>query len=184
MKYKFRAKFSTKELKKTEVAELTQLLTGSTSLILFFGAAVKHQELEALRAKLTPAKAQLRFVKNTLFRVAAKAAKLPESLSSDEVLREATAVVFINSDDFVTPIKILKEALGKNETVRMKIGFLDTEVYEGAKVLTFASIPSKEQLIAKMVGSLKSPLYRLHNALSYDIRRLAMGLQQVASKKG
>lgn len=182
MKYKFRAKFSTKELKKTEVAELTKLLTASKSLILFFGAAVKHQELETLRAKLTPAHAQLRFVKNTLFRVAAKAAKLPESLSSEEVLKEATAVVFINSDDFVTPIKILKEALGKNETVRMKIGFLDTEVYEGAKVLTFASIPSKEQLIAKMVGSLKSPLYRLHNALSYDMRKLAMGLSERAKK--
>lgn len=182
MKYKYRKNLTQKELKKTEIEKLTQLLLASKSIVLFFGAAVPHLELEALRAKLSPVGAHLRFLKNTLFKVAAKAAKLPDALIADSVLKEATAAMFINGDDFIAPIKVLKEVLGKNETVKMKIGFLDSDVYEGAKVYSFANIPSKEELIGKLVGSLKAPQYRLHNALSYNIRALAMGLSERAKK--
>lgn len=184
MKYKFRVALTPKQLREKSVQEIKKDLESAKSLILFSSTFVKHQDFEALRNKLRPLNAKLKFVKNTLFRVAAKDKGIPEALLADKVLFEQTAVIFVNSEDFIAPIKLFKEALGKNENVKVKMAFLDTEVYDSSKVLEFASIPSKQELYAKLVGSMKSPLYRLHNALTYDMRRLAMGLKAIADKAG
>lgn len=182
MKYKFRISLTPKQLREKSVQEIKKDLDSAKSLILFSSTFVKHQDFEALRNKLRTVNAKLKFVKNTLFRVAAKDKKIPDGLLADAVLFEQTAVIFINSEDFVAPIKLFKEALGKNENVKVKMAFLDSELYDSNKVMEFASVPSKQELYAKLVGSMKSPLYRLHNALTSDMRKLAVGLQAISLK--
>ncbi|MFA6005877.1 MAG: 50S ribosomal protein L10 [Patescibacteria group bacterium] len=183
MKYKFRIALSPKQLREKSVEEIKKDLAGAKSLFLFSSVQVKHQDFEELRKKLATVNAKLKFVKNTLFRVAAKDKKLPENLLVDTVLFEQTAVVFINGEDFIAPIKMFKEAFGKNEAVKVKMAFLDKEVYEASRVLEFATIPSKQELYAKLVGSLKSPIYGLYYALTSDMRKLAYGLKAIADKQ-
>ena len=48
--------------------------------------------------------------------------------------------------------------------------------------MEFASVPSKQELYTKLVGSMKSPLFRLHNGLTYDMRKLALGLKAISLK--
>jgi large subunit ribosomal protein L10 len=184
MKYKFRKALSPRALRAQKVDLIKKDLATAKSIILFASSKVPHLELEGLRHKLEEAQsgAKLRFVKNTLFRVAAKDAGLPEGIYSDEVLKESTAVLFVENEDFITAIKVLKEVFGKNENVSVKIALLDNELYQSAQVMSFASIPSKQELYGKLVGSMKSPIYGLYYALTSDLRKLAFGLQAVSSK--
>lgn len=182
MKLKFRTQYAPRELRAQKVEELKKALSTAKSIVLFSTERVPHIEFETFRKKLASVGTHLHFVKNTLFRVAAREAKLNEALFEDAILQGSTAVLFIESEDFVMPIKIFKEAFGKNENVKIKIGFIDSTIYESGKVLAFASIPSKQELYTKLVGSMSSPLYGLYYALTSDLRKLAIGLHAISLK--
>ena len=67
--------------------------------------------------------------------------------------------IAIGSNDAVAPAKVLKEYADKIESFEIVAGYLDGKVVDKATVEHLASIPSKEVLIAKLLGSIKSPLY-------------------------
>ena len=71
--------------------------------------------------------------------------------------------------DPIAPAKIMKEYADKVENFEIKAGFVDGNVVDAAAVLELASIPGKEQLIAKMMGSLMSSLYGLAYVLQAKI---------------
>ena len=77
------------------------------------------------------------------------------------------------SKDPIAPAKILSEYADKINTFEVKGGFIDGEVIDQAKVKELASIPPKEVLICKLMGSMMSPLYGL-----------AYGLQAIIDKSG
>ena len=86
---------------------------------------------------------------------------------------EGMNAVAISYDDPIAPAKILKEYAEKIETFTLRAGFLDGAVVDEATVKELADIPPKEVLIAKMLGSLQSP-----------ISGLAVALQAVVDKNG
>ncbi len=184
MKYKFRIKHSPKELREQRVDSLKKELSEAKSFVLFSSSNVTHQQFEELRTKLTETDTKLRFVKNTLFRISAESLKFPKELYAEDILQGPTAAILVMGDDFVASLKALKAVFGQTETVKVKIGFLDQAVYGGSQVLEFAKIPSPEELRAKLVGMIKSPLYGLHRALSYDTQRLAVVLTKIGEKGG
>ncbi len=73
--------------------------------------------------------------------------------------------IAIASEDAVAPAKVLKEYSEKIESFEILAGYLDGAVVGKDVVLQLADIPSKEVLIAKLLGSVKSPLYGLAYAL-------------------
>ena len=81
-----------------------------------------------------------------------------------QYLTGMTAIA-IASDDAVAPAKVLKEYAEKIESFEILAGYLDGAVVDKNTVLQLADIPSKEVLIAKLLGSIKSPLYGLAYAL-------------------
>ena len=68
--------------------------------------------------------------------------------------------VAISLDDPIAPAKILKEYADKIETFEIRGGVLDGAVVDAATVNELAAIPPKEVLIAKLLGSIQSPLYK------------------------
>ncbi len=183
MKFKFRLQHTPRQLRQLNVKELTQELKQAKSLVLFESTKVTHQQFEELRRKLREKKAVLRFVKNTLFAVAARELGLPTELYSSEIIYGPTAVIYILTDDFVSAVKAFAEVLGGLETVRVKIAFLDKTIYKGSDVLEFAKIPTEEELQAKLVGMLQAPLYSLHRVLDALPRGLANLIQQLAERR-
>jgi large subunit ribosomal protein L10 len=75
----------------------------------------------------------------------------------------------LSANDPVAPAKIMKEYAEKVESFEIKAGFVDGGLLDAAGVNELASIPSKEQLIVKMLGSLMSPLYGLAYVLQAKI---------------
>ena len=81
-----------------------------------------------------------------------------------QYLNGMTAIA-ISQEDPIAPAKILKEYADKIESFNILAGYVDGGVIDAAGVNELASIPSKEVLIAKFLGSIKSPLYNFAYAL-------------------
>lgn len=149
------------ENKKAVVAALTERLKNAQAgVIADYRGLTVAQDTE-LRTKLREAGVEYTIVKNTLTRFAANEVGL-EGL--DPVLHGPTALA-TSSNDVVAPAKVLVEFAKNNEQLEIKAGFVDGKVIGVDEVKVYASIPSKEVLIAKMLGSLQAPIASLVRTL-------------------
>lgn len=149
------------ENKKAVVAELAERLKNAQAgVIADYRGLTVAQDTE-LRTKLREAGVEYTIVKNTLTRFAANEVGL-EGL--DPILHGPTALA-TSSNDVVAPAKVLVEFAKNNEQLEIKAGFVDGKVIGVDEVKVYASIPSKEVLIAKMLGSLQAPIASLVRTL-------------------
>lgn len=157
-------------------------LSEAKSLIIFSSSHISHKTFEEFREQLAKINVKLRFVKNTLFKVAASELKLPKSLYEPKILTGPTSLIYVLGDDFISAIKALTEKFGGTENVQVKIALLDKEIYDQSQVLEFSKIPTALQLQAKLTAILNNPLQKLHSVLSHDLGKLVRSLSQIAKK--
>ena len=87
------------------------------------------------------------------------------------------------SDDEVTPAKVLFDFVKKIDAFEFKAGAVDGKVIDVDGIMALAKLPSKEELIAKMLGSMNSPISGLANVLNGTIRGLVVALNAIAEQK-
>jgi large subunit ribosomal protein L10 len=127
-------------------------------------------QLTDLRRALRPADVEVNIVKNTLAAMAATQAGRPEM---SELLTGPTALA-IGFGDPVAPVKALTEHLrARRMTLDIHGGWLEGKILTRAEVEGLATMPSKEQMIADVVGKLQSPLYNFAGLLQASIRNFA-----------
>jgi len=156
------------EQKQAMLAELVESMKNAESGVLVNYCGITVEDDTKLRKSLREAGVDYRVVKNTYIRKAAAEAGLN---GFDNVLEGMTAIAM--SSDAVAPAKILCKYAKDNENFTVKAGFIDGRVIDVAEVEALAAIPGKEGLIAKMLGSIQSPLYGL-----------AIALQAIVDKSG
>jgi large subunit ribosomal protein L10 len=132
-----------------------------------------------LRNKCREAGVSFQVVKNTLARRAMDPA-IAQAL--DPVLQGPTAVAVSEKDEIV-PAKILNDFMKEFERPSLKAGIVDGKVMGKAQVLVLAKLPGRDVLLARFAGGLKSPVIKLHTALSSPLQKLAVALKQVSEKK-
>lgn len=120
-----------------------------------------------LRSDLRKAGVEYAVVKNTL---TSKACDIIGFEGLKDVLNGMTAMAICSTDP-VAPAKILSEFAKDNENFVIKAGFVDGGVIDANGVKALAAIPSKEVLIAKIMGSLQSSLYNFAYALQAIIEK-------------
>ena len=153
------------EQKTALVASLAERLRAATAGVLVKYEGISVEDDTKLRAALRAAGVEYTVVKNSLTGRACEAADLGEM---KQYLGGMTAIA-TSATDPVAPAKILKEYADKIESFELRAGFVDGEVLDKAGVETLASIPSKEVLLAKMLGSLMAPLYSFARVLQAKI---------------
>ena len=149
------------EQKKAIVADLAEQLKNSPA-----GVVVNYQGITVdadtkMRKALREAGVKYTVMKNSLTGRACEEVGLGEM---KQYLSGMTAIA-IGTDDAIAPAKVLKEYAEKIESFEILAGYLDGKVVDKATVEQLASIPSKEVLIAKLLGSIKSPLYNFAYAI-------------------
>ena len=82
-----------------------------------------------------------------------------------QYLSGMTAIAISSPEDPIAPAKILKEYADKIDSFQILAGYCDGEVIDAAGVNSLAEIPSKEVLLAKFLGSIKSPIYNFAYAI-------------------
>ncbi|MCL1793046.1 MAG: 50S ribosomal protein L10 [Oscillospiraceae bacterium] len=167
------------EEKKQLVANLSEKFKNSAS-----GVLVDYQGIDVgmdtkMRSELRAAGVDYFVFKNTLARFAAKECGFDDLLPA---LVKMTAIA-VSSNDPVAPAKILTAYADKIQTFNIKAGFVEGSVIDADGVNRLATLPSKEELVAKALGSLQSPIYGLVNVLNGNLRGLACVLQAICDKK-
>lgn len=167
-----------REINEKIVAEIKQKLEESTAVILTNYRGLNVAQMTQLRAKLREAGVEYKVLKNTLTRLAAHQVGL-EGL--DDYLTGPTAIAF--SKDPVAPAKILSNFAKENKALEIKAGVLEGKIIDLEGVKALASLPSREELLAKVVGGMQAPIYGLAFVLSGCLRNLVYVLDAVRKQK-
>ena len=149
------------EQKQQAVADLAAQLKTSTAGVLVNYQGITVDDDTKMRKALREAGVKYMVVKNSLTGRACDEVGLSDM---KQHLSGMTAIA-IGSDDPIAPAKVLKEYAEKVESFSILAGYLDGAVIDAKTVEALADIPSKEVLIAKFLGSIKSPIYGFAYAL-------------------
>ncbi len=155
--------------KAARVQELEEKLKGAASFVLVDYKGITVADDTTLRRNLREANVEYFVEKNTMLKRALHNLGMEDF---DEVLNGTTAIA-ISTEDQTAPARILGEFAEKSETFKLKAGCVDGEYYDEAKVVALSKIPSKDVLLAQLVGSLQGP-----------IQKLAALLQAIVDKNG
>ena len=165
--------------KEAAIGELKERLEQSGNLFFTNYAGLTVEEITRLRGELRKDGSTYAVAKNTLFSIAA-GDELAKQL--EQFLHGPTAIVFAGSDP-VAPAKALKKFSDDVKPVEVKAAYIEGRVVDAAQVKVLAALPSREELIAKMVGSIASPLRGLVTVLSGNQSGLVRVLNSIREQK-
>lgn len=155
--------------KVAQVDQLTTSLTQKHDVVLLGFDRTSHIALESLRRSLRQTQATMQVVKTSLMSKALERVEALADFTSKALpIRESTAVVHMGTD-WSSSLKAIFEFAKKETSVFFKIGFLDKVVYERSSLERLAQLPSKTELLGKVIGSLKSPVNRLDYAVKFPM---------------
>ena len=149
------------EQKKQVVETLASKMQSAAAGVLVKYEGITVAEDTELRNALRKAGVEYTVMKNTL---TGRACDIAGYGDMKQYLSGMTAIA-ISQDDPIAPAKIMKEYADKIESFKIVAGYLDGKVVDAATIEALADIPSKEVLIAKLLGSIRSPLYNFAYAL-------------------
>jgi large subunit ribosomal protein L10 len=162
------------EKKKQIITNLEQSFAKANSGILTDYRGLRTSDVVSLRRKLREIGVEYHIVKNTLAKIAAKQAGKDQIT---EIFEGPMAVAFVK-DDISRSAKVLTEHIAATKmAMTIKGGFLGNKMLTPKEVATIATLPSREVLIAKLLGGVQGPLYALLNQVNAPLRGLMVVLQ-------
>lgn len=167
-----------KEQKKEVLQEIKNKFADAKLVVLSSYDKLPVSEIQALRIKLREKKVFYRVIKKTLLKLALKD-NLDEGLIDE--LRGNLSLAY--SPDEVSAAKVLAEFAKNNEDLQIHAGWLEDKFVNKAQVEELSKLLSKEELLSKFVGTLKSPISGFANVLSGNTRGLVNVLRAIAEGK-
>jgi len=166
--------------KKKFVDEMSEKLKNATSIVIIDYRGLKVSQDTELRKKMREAGAEYVVAKNRLMKLAMREAGI--ELDFDDVL-EGTNSFAIGYEDSVAPAKVAYEFGKSLKIFEIKAGYLEGKRINAAEVEALATLPSREELLAKLLAGMQSPISGIVNVLQGNIRNLVYVLDAVAKKK-
>jgi large subunit ribosomal protein L10 len=157
------------------VQDLTERLKTAKSIVITDYRGLKVSQMADLRSAIRKAGGEIMVIKNTLATRALTEAKLP---IPQEALTGPTAIV-ISSEDEIAPIKAIQNYIKINTLPTFKAGIWNNAIISTADLEKLASLPSKEQLIAKLLGQLSAPMQNMLYTLTANQQKLVYILSQL-----
>ena len=162
------------------VSDLAEKLNRSPFVLVTDYQRMKVDQFGDLRNRLAPAGAEVRVVKNSFLKRAMTESGLPDVA---EKLSGQTAIVLGDKD--VAPVaKILKTFAAEFKVAALKIGVIDKSILSAQEIEALADLPSREVLLAQLLGLLMSPATKLVRLLNEPAASLARLLNAKAQKEG
>lgn len=170
----------TKAQKAAVLEELSEKLAATPAIYLAYYSGLNVAQLSKLRHRFREEGVEFKVVKNTLLRIAMEQRGGYEALLP--LLNGPTAVAF--SHEPAAPARVLKKFLAEEgvELPRLKGAFIDGAVYGADALETLASLKSKDELIADIIGLVLSPARNVVGALQGPGQQLAALVKAIAEK--
>lgn len=157
------------ELKQPIVEEIKANLDGAQSAVIVDYRGLTVEQDTRLRKEMREAGIIYKVYKNTMVRFAIEGTEF-EALKDD---LEGPNAIAISKDDATAPARILAKFAKEAEALEIKCGIVEGTYYDQAGIKTISSIPSREELLSKLLGSMQAP-----------IANFARVLKQIAEKDG
>ena len=164
-----------KEQKKNIVKELKDNIAKQKAVVFVSVKGLKASELFDLRKQLKESNCLLSVAKKTLLKIAFKENKI--ELNEKEL--EGQIALIFGFEDEIAPAKTAYNFSLKNENLKILGGFLENQLRNMEEIIILAKIPSKQELLAKFIGSIKAPMSGFVNVLQGNIKGLVYVLSQI-----
>ena len=171
----------TRKKKEEVLVELVKKFKEAQSIVFAQNKGLTVSEVRELKSKLREKNAEMKVAKKTLMKIAAKEAGY-EAEIPDEVMVGAVGAVFSN-DDAIAGARIVYDYAKKHKALALLGGLLDGRVMTLDEAKTLATLPSKEELLTKLVYVLKSPISGFHGVLNNTIAGFVRALDAIAKKQ-
>lgn len=168
-----------KETKALIVDEIRGHIEDSASTILVDYKGITVAEATKLRDEFRKENVLYKVYKNTMI----KRAFDQLDADVDGVHFTGSTAIAFGLKDAVSPAKVLSKAMKDYNKMSFKVGYLDGKVIDKDSIVALSELPSKEELIAKMLGSLNAPITGLVGVLTGPIRKLGYALNAVIEQK-
>lgn len=163
------------EMKAAQAADIQDKISRAKSVVVFDYRGLTVEEVTALRNDMRKAGVEYVVLKNHIVARACDAAGIDSSIH--DMLHGPSAFAF-GYDDAVTPAKILKEFVKKTKKCEIKGGIVEGNVTNAADMDAIADLPSREVLIARLLGSMMSPISGLAIVLDQIAKKLGGGAEE------
>ncbi len=154
--------------KEKEVKELAEKLKEAKLILLADYRGISVSDVTKLRSDLRNVKGEYKVIKNNIVK---RALNENGENGLDSLLEGPTAVI-IGTEDYLEPSKVIYNYSKNNEFYKIKGGIIDGKVMTAEEIITLAKLPSRQELLAKLAGSLLG-----------NITKLAIALDQVKAQK-
>jgi len=168
-----------KQEKSAVVEQLQAQAAEADGIILVDYRGLTVAEMTELRKLIGPLGGKLQVIKNRLL---ARAVADSNLAPLGENLEGPTAAVWVTGE-VPAVARALSDFAKEHPALEFKRGFFDGEYFDESQVKVLATLPTRDELLAKAVGAIGSPLFNLVYSLNYPLTSLAGTLQQIKTKQ-
>jgi large subunit ribosomal protein L10 len=169
-----------REQKEQAVVRLSEKLAHAKSAVFADITGLKVADADELRKSGKTQKIDIVAIKKSLLKLVLKNSNLGEI---DTKTFTGSLGVAISEEDEVAAAKMFKNFAATHKTVKFQGGILEGKVISAETVQALADLPSKQELLAKMVGSIKAPITGFVNVLAGNLRGLVTVLDAIKNNK-
>lgn len=172
----------TKEQKQAAIKDLKEKIAASKASVFIDFSNVDSKALFKLRDDLKKEGCNMMVTKKTLLK------RVLDSMGENDLAKKIgeikgqLALVF-GFEDEIAPSRICYEAGKENENIKLLAGVLGSEYQKKEQVLELAKLPSRQELLGRLVGSLNSPVSRFVHVLKGNLNNLVYALKEIQKVK-
>ena len=165
----------TKEQKKKIVEDLKEKIARQKAIIFVDFSGLRVKDLSNLRKKLKAANSELKVTKKTLLDLVFKKTGL--AIEAKKIKGEIALIFGYN--DGLSLAKMIYQFSEANPNLKILGGFFEKKFREAEEIITLAQLPTREELLAKLVGTIFAPVSNLVNVLQGNIKGLIYALSGI-----
>jgi large subunit ribosomal protein L10 len=165
----------TKEQKQKVIDDLKEKIEKQKSMVFVDFTGLKVKDFSILRKKMKAVGNELKVAKKTLLGVVFKKAGLEVEFKK---IKGEIAVIFGLKDEF-SPAKLSWQFAEANQNLKILGGYFEKKIRTAEEITALAQLPSKEELLARLVGSIKAPVSGFVGVLNGNLRNLVYILSQI-----
>jgi large subunit ribosomal protein L10 len=166
---------------KSEIVDLVkEMIQNSSAVFLTDYSGISVQDISNIRNEFRKEGIQYKVIKNTLFKRAVDETGKYDKLTDH--LEGMTGFAFASANP-VAPAKIIKKYFDLKQKLSLKACYIESQYYEGSQLNQLAALPSKNELIAAIIGSINSPAQGIVGALNAVVRDLVSVIDEISKKQ-
>jgi len=165
----------TKAQKQKIIENLKEKIARQRIMIFVDFTGLKVKDLSGLRRQLKKTDGEIKVAKKTLLRIAFK----EKNLELDTKKLSGEIALVFGYQDIILPTKTTWQFSLANPNLKILGGFLESKFVETEKIIELAKLPTREELLAKLVGSISAPISNLVNVLQGNIRNFVYIISQI-----